>query len=342
MSRHTCLRIFASVAAVVASAPGSAQLRMQVLPFESVTLTTQQVLLGETQGKPVTLAGELRLPHWGTDKLPGVILVHGIWGISQNHDEWARALNEWGYAAFIVDSLSGRGIAPASREDALLSGLARMVDAYRALAFLARHPRIDPDRIAVMGFSLGGAASVFSSSERFRKVHGPAGIQFAAHIGVYAICTTRYREDARVGARPIRLFHGIADDWVPVEPCRALVADMKKAGADAALTEFAGAFHAYDSSNLKERMALPQVMTIRKCALTEGEGGQVVNAKTGQVFGPADPCIEQGVSIQYDEAATRGTREGVKAVLASALGPKPPVGGPSATRGGTSDNAASR
>jgi hypothetical protein len=68
----------------------------------------------------------------------------------------------------------------------------------------------------------------------------------------------------------------------------------------------------------------------------------VVNTKTRQVFGPADPCIEQGVSIQYDEAATRATREGVKAVLASALGPKPPAGGPSATRAAASDKAASR
>jgi hypothetical protein len=81
MSRYTCLRIVASLVAVVAAAPASAQLRMQVLPFESVTLTTLQVLLGEPQGTPVTLAGELRLP---------LRLFHGVADDSQK----ARA-GEW-------------------------------------------------------------------------------------------------------------------------------------------------------------------------------------------------------------------------------------------------------
>ena len=51
----------------LAAAPALAQMRMYVIPFDSVTLSGQQVLLGETQGKPVTLAGELRLPLSGTD-----------------------------------------------------------------------------------------------------------------------------------------------------------------------------------------------------------------------------------------------------------------------------------
>jgi hypothetical protein len=40
---------------VVAAAPTLAQIRMSVLPFDSVTLSSQQIMLGETQGKPVTL-----------------------------------------------------------------------------------------------------------------------------------------------------------------------------------------------------------------------------------------------------------------------------------------------
>jgi len=54
----------------------------------------------------------------------------------------------------------------------------------------------------------------------------------------------------------------------------------------------------------------------------EGEGGQVVNSNTGKPFDSSDPLIEKGAALQYDEAATAGTREGVKALLVSVFGLK--------------------
>ena len=230
-----------------------AQPRMEVIPIDSMTLTLQQILTGEMQGKPVTIAGELRLPRGGTDELPAVILVHAWGGVLVNLDDWARVLNSWGVAVFIQDSLSGRGIVGGSAEDGQLSGLSRMIDSYRSLARLAQHPRIDPNRIAVMGFSYGTVVALWSSSERFRKLYGPPNTQFAAHIGLYAFCVTRYRDDDKVTGRPIRLFHGTGDDWNSIEPCRAYVARLKTNGADATLTEFPGATHAYDITMLKER-----------------------------------------------------------------------------------------
>jgi len=51
--------------------------RMEVIPVASVTLTTQQILSGETSGKPAIVAGQLRIPKAGTDKLPAI--VSGAW-----------------------------------------------------------------------------------------------------------------------------------------------------------------------------------------------------------------------------------------------------------------------
>jgi dienelactone hydrolase len=303
----------------LAAAPAFAQLRMSLIPFESVTLSAQQVLLGETQGKPVTLAGELRLPlsRTGTAKVPVVIFIHGLSGLSTIGDEWARALNSWGIGVFMPDHLSGRGIAPMSPEDFMLSGLARMVDVYHALPRLLKDPRIDPERIAIMGFSFGGLVTLLSSQERFRTRYGLPNVQYAAYIALYPSCALRLRDDVKVAARSIRFFHGTGDDWCPVEQCRALVADLKKAGADATLTEYPGASHAYDDPSIKVRLNLPQAMSTRKCSLAEGESGQILNSQTGKPYTPGDPCIEFGVSVQYDEAATASTREAVKAVLAS-------------------------
>lgn len=303
---------------LLGAAPAPSQMRIQVIPFDSVTLTSQQVLLGETQGKIVSLGGELRLPGLGDEKVPVVFLVHGIGGLFPVHFEWVDTLTRWGFGVFIPDHLSGRGIAPMTPEDYMLSGGARMVDVYRALSRLLKHPRGDPDRMAIMGFSMGGYVTLLSAQERFRR-YAPPDFRFAAHIAVYPACKVRLRDDTRVTGRLIRLFHGTADDWTPVEPCRLLVADLRKAGADVMLTEYPGATHAYDNRAIEGRLKIPQAVSTRKCLLAEGEGGRLVHSQTGQPFGPGDPCIEFGVSLQYDEAATKSTREAVQGVLTSAF-----------------------
>src|SRR5260370_14227560 len=97
---------------VLASVPGPtyAQMRFEMRPVESITLTTQQFLTGDKNGKPAMLAGELRIPKPGTEKLPGVILVHGSGGLSALHDRWMQELNSVGVATFLLDSFSCRGI----------------------------------------------------------------------------------------------------------------------------------------------------------------------------------------------------------------------------------------
>jgi hypothetical protein len=73
--------------------PSHAQARVEVRPVETITLSTQQFLIGDKNGKPATLAGELRIPRPGTDRLPAVILLHGSGGISESHESnWTRWL----------------------------------------------------------------------------------------------------------------------------------------------------------------------------------------------------------------------------------------------------------
>src|SRR5262249_52730491 len=234
--------------------PSHAQTRLELRPVATITLSTQQFLTGDKNGRSAVLAGELRIPKPGTDKIAAVILVHGSSGIGALHDRWVKEINDIGVATFLLDSFSGRGIVSTVNDQSQLDSLAMMVDAYRALGSLAEHPRIDPNRIAVMGFSKGAVAAVYSSNERFRKMYGPPNVDFAAHIGLYTPCNVTYRDDTTVTGKPIRLFHGIADDWVSIEPCRVYVGRLKNSGADAVLTEYPGAYHAYDAFFLKEPM----------------------------------------------------------------------------------------
>ena len=288
--------------------------RVQVLTVPTVTLTIEQFLTGDKNGKPNVVAGELRLPGIGTEKIPAVILVPGLGGANSSHDRWARELSRIGVAVFVLDSFAARSMFSMS-DQVQLPALAIMIDAYRALALLAEHPRIDPARIAIMGFSYGTVAAVYSSSERFRKMYGPGTTQFAAHIGLYSLCNVTYHEDAITTGKPIRLFHGIVDDANSIVPCRSYVERLKKAGADVALKEFPDAQHSYDMVEFPNPTKLAEAPTGRNCWVEEAAVGQRINAKTGKPFDPRDPCFEKGFTIGYNAAAYEATLQAVKQIL---------------------------
>jgi dienelactone hydrolase len=293
--------------------------RMEILQFQSVTLTDKQFLMGEKDGTPVTLAGVLRLPRGGNDRLPVVILQHGSGGIAGYVTDWEQYLNEMGVATFIIDSFTPRGINNTREDQSQLGRLAMIVDDYRALELLAKHPRVDPGRIAVMGFSRGGQAALYASVKRFQRMHGPANLEFAAYIPFYPDCMTTYRDDEDVSDKPIRIFHGTADNWDPVAPCRAYVELLKVKGKDVQLTEYAGANHVFDWKALQKPLKLEKAQTVRQCQLAESQDGVIINVKTKEPFTYADPCVQYGVTLFYDETAATAARKAVKDLVTSVL-----------------------
>ena len=60
------------------------------------------------------------------------------------------------HATFILDSLTGRNLAEVCTKAPALRPIQRISDAYGALTALSKYPKIDPKRVALMGFSHGG------------------------------------------------------------------------------------------------------------------------------------------------------------------------------------------
>jgi dienelactone hydrolase len=289
--------------------------RIELHAIPSTTLTDQQFLTGVKEGQPVAVTGELRIPQPGTSRLPAVLLVHGSGGIGSNVDVWSQELNRIGIGTLILDSFTARKIVSTVNDQTQLGRLAMIVDSYRALELLAKHPRIDPARIALMGFSRGGQAVLYASLRRFQRMHGPTDAAFAAYLPFYATCNTTFIDDTNVGDRPLRLFHGTADNYVAIGPCRAYVARLRAAGRDVQLTEYSGSHHAFDVSLLKTPVVLQQAPTTRSCTLEENAVGQIINSQTKQPFTYSDPCVEKGPTVVYNAQATDEALKVVKDFL---------------------------
>jgi dienelactone hydrolase len=98
------------------------------------------------------------------------MLQHGSGGFAPNIEYWSRELNAAGISTFAIDGFTGRGLAEVNSNQALLGRLNFILDIYRALDILAAHPRVDPERIALMGFSRGGQATLYASLKRFQRM----------------------------------------------------------------------------------------------------------------------------------------------------------------------------
>jgi dienelactone hydrolase len=290
---------------------------------QTTTPTVSDFLQGIRPAATTLIWGDLELPSGRGVRSPAVMLVHGSGGVGPREDRWAEELRQAGAATFLLDSFTGRGIASTAEDQSQLSGLAMIGDAYRALELLATHPRIDPARIAVMGFSKGGAVALYAALKRFQRLHGPTGPRFAHHIAFYPPCYYTFVGDLAVSDRPIRLFHGTADDLAPIEPCRAYVERLRRAGADAQITEYAGAHHGFDRPNAAPARRNPREQNGSRCFWEERPEGHLVNRDTGQPFSVDDPCVVLGGSTGPDPVAYRAALQAVKALVGTEARPSP-------------------
>lgn len=287
--------------------------RTEIYAIPSLTLSDQQFLSGDAAaGKPVTVAGEFRVAQ-GTGKMPVVVLMHGSSGVGATTEAWVHAFNAMGISTFVIDGFSGRGLTVVGPNQALLGRLNLIVDIYRSLEILAKHPRVDPDRIVLMGFSRGGQATLYASLDRFHKLWNKSGAQFAAYIPFYPDCSTTYATDTEVAARPIRIFHGTPDDYNPVKSCKAFVERLKEAKRDVELIEYPDSAHGFDSGLLGANTVTvsANAQTVRNCQIREGEGGVLMNGETNAPFTYKDACVELNPHVGGNPATANEAHKAV-------------------------------
>jgi dienelactone hydrolase len=198
--------------------------------------------------EPARLTGYLARPDTGFSGIlggergnnapyPAVVVLHGCSGISSHSIAIADRLGSWGYVALTVDTLGRRGL------DGCYSGTYtdQAFDAYAALRYLATLEAIDPQKIAVLGQSMGGSAALYALDRDLAARR--LAERFRAGIAYYPACAGA---PMAAMSAPLLILIGEADAWNPAEACRWLAAHAWPDAEKVELVVYPGAHHAFD------------------------------------------------------------------------------------------------
>jgi len=227
--------------------------------------TFKSVLTGDSPGEPVTIFGTLSMPKNTSAKVPAVVILPGVAGATDHYFEVARALNDIGFAAFVVDSHKPRNIQGASQAFKNLAQSMRIADAYAALRLLSTHPRIHKDRITLMGWGRGGSVALFASSERVRRSLSVSDLRFAGTIVYYPCCLRQIRNIDFTGT-PILMLLAEKDNVTLASICTDYAQRANASGADVKIVVYKDAYCAFDFSSLSGQVIpYPALSDFTKC-----------------------------------------------------------------------------
>ena len=195
----------------------------------------------------------------GDGPFPVVVGLHGCGGLGKSLDNVNRRTRDWsdrlvaaGYAVVWPDSFGSRGLGQqcTTRKRTVRASVERATDVETVRQWLAGQPWAKPDRMFLMGWSNGGATTLWAVRPQRAPKDGTP--DFRAAVAFYPGC----RAPAQRGWRtrlPLLLLIGEADDWTPADACAAMI---DAARSDSALIDYVtypGAVHGFDDPNLPLR-----------------------------------------------------------------------------------------
>lgn len=235
-----------------------ASLLMLWLPGYAQRAVTVQIPVAGIASSPAALPAYLFQPP-GADRHPAVVMLHGCGGaygkngkLNPRHQMWGQYLAAQGYVALLPDSFSPRGyrqICSTKLSQRTLKEADRVGDAYAALAYLRQLAGVDPEHVALLGWSHGAGVALDAVT---RRPDSAAGTAFRAVVAFYPGCTSRNKKaDNFHPYAPLLLLMGESDDWTPAAPCKALAARVAARGEPMQIITYADTFHDFDNPSLK-------------------------------------------------------------------------------------------
>lgn len=188
------------------------------------------------------LEGYLAYDDSISGKRPGVLVVHEWWGLNDYAKHRARQLAGLGYVAFALD-MYGKGKASSDAKQAGEWAGAFRSDrklcrdrAAAGMEVLKRNARVDPARIAAIGYCFGGMVVL----EMAR-----GGADLKGVVSFHGSLATPNPDDARNIKGKVLVLHGADDPFVSPAEIAAFQEEMRRAGVDWQMDFYGGSLHAF-------------------------------------------------------------------------------------------------
>ncbi len=194
------------------------------------------------------LHGEVYLPA-GEGPFPGLVILHGSGGVKPVYREEAKYLAENGIAGLVIDYYSGVGQGGNTQAERIKRWNDWQQRIVQGFDFLRGLPEIDPDRVGLMGLSLGGALAV-SIVPREPEVailvdyFGP-NVDSWYVSGWLGYKAENYCDDL-ASFPPTIILHGSKDPIVSIGNSRDFFEVLKKNNRVVEFYEFKGSLHAFN------------------------------------------------------------------------------------------------
>ena len=317
--------IMTAMALVFTFAFTNANAKTEKIEFQSRSPYDLIHILDGVENDPEAIVyGKLTIPK-ADGKVPAVVFMHGSGGPnSKKYGQWFSLFKKMKIAVFALDSFKGRKIKSSVGNQTRVTGVMMTADAYMALKILANHPKIDKNKIGIIGSSKGGAVSIYAAWEPVRLAMVGDELKFAYHIALYPICFKW--EKLEFTKSPILILSGEKDDYTPAQFCVDFVDSLLASGYDnVKLIVYPGAYHSFDAHYDVTKYSKGYSFT--ECDLRIKADGESWEATTGMSFAKQDTkmkgikgCAKKGVTIGKNNAAKKQAKKDVASFVASAIG----------------------
>jgi dienelactone hydrolase len=201
-------------------------------------------------------------------------------------------------------------------------------DAAAALKAIAAHPKIDRDRIGLIGFSKGGTVAVKAALRRYNASAAKDDAHFSVLIALYPWCGDMPMDFTPAGA-PLTMLLGGDDTYVGTAACREYAKKFEAAGGKLTLRIYPGAKHDWDIPGATS-WTMRRAQNSSHCIYDEVQAGRWIERSSGQpvfVNGAPAPeakkarshCRTIGASGGYDAATAKKSMQDINAAIRAAF-----------------------